>query len=390
MNRHVPTSILLLCSTLISQAVAEVVTIDVTVKAVDVAGRTITVTKLSKTKAKDIELEVGKTAKILAGRDEVSLESIRPGQKATVSYETELEVVTKIEINGAGSGQKKGLNEQKSLKGQRGKSDSSEQPHLELVEVSELSPDAEHALYPSLSEDGLTIYWEGPKSTVWTAHRETPDSLFADKTKLLAGRQPTVSQDQLDIVLLGRRTDGQDGESFHIAKRDSAEKPFGRPAEIAELRTTGGDLKNASLSADGLTLHFNRFSGKQSTLMFSNRNSRTARWGKPIPVPLAGDEASGNLSWPFVSTDSRLLFCVGENEQSSLMIWKRNQTTKPFDQGEYIVLDDVAALLARSPRYVAATKELFFSRGIDTPKGPTPKKWSIWIIKNFDPASTEK
>lgn len=224
MNRHVPASMLLLCSMMISQAVAEVVTIDVTVKAVDVAGRTITVTKSSKTKPKDIELEVGKTAKILAGRDEVSLESIRPGQKATVSYETELEVVTKIEINGAGTGQKKGLNEQKRLKGQRGKSDSSEQPHRELVEVSELSPDAEHALYPSLSEDGLTIYWEGPKSTVWTAHRETPDSLFADKTKLLAGRQPTVSQDQLDIVLLGRRTDGQDGESFHIAKRDSAER----------------------------------------------------------------------------------------------------------------------------------------------------------------------
>ena len=36
---------------------------DVTVKAVDASSRSITITKSSKTKSKDIELEVGKKAK---------------------------------------------------------------------------------------------------------------------------------------------------------------------------------------------------------------------------------------------------------------------------------------------------------------------------------------
>lgn len=85
-----------------SHVQGEIVTIDVTVKAIDPKERTITVTKTSKTKSKDIELEIGKKAKISHDGKDAALDSIKPGQKVSVSYETELEVVTKIEVGGGG------------------------------------------------------------------------------------------------------------------------------------------------------------------------------------------------------------------------------------------------------------------------------------------------
>jgi len=89
-----------------SQVQAEVVTIDVTVKAIDAKERTITVTKTSKTKSKDIELEIGKKAKVSRDGKDAALDSIKPGQKVSVSYETELEVITKIEVGDGGDSPK--------------------------------------------------------------------------------------------------------------------------------------------------------------------------------------------------------------------------------------------------------------------------------------------
>lgn len=84
------------CLLTTSLAQAEVITIDVTVKAIDSKERIITVA----TKSKEIKLEVGKKAKILVGGKEAMLDSLKAGQKASVSYESQLEIVTQIETEG--------------------------------------------------------------------------------------------------------------------------------------------------------------------------------------------------------------------------------------------------------------------------------------------------
>jgi len=99
--RNIVTTVFLIA--MASTAFAEVVTIDVTVKAIDAKERSITVTKTTKSKSKDIELEVGKKAKISVGGKDAALDAVKAGQKASVSYETELEVITKIEVAGDGS-----------------------------------------------------------------------------------------------------------------------------------------------------------------------------------------------------------------------------------------------------------------------------------------------
>lgn len=362
-----------------STGFAEVITVDVTVKAIDATERSITVTKTSKTKSKDIELEVGKTVKILVGGKEAALDSVKPGQKATVSYESDLEVITKIEITDG----ENGLPDTSTSR--RSKSSS---PKSKLVELSELTSNTEVAQYPWLSEDGLTIYWEGAKSTIWTAHRDDSGSQFVENKMVMAGRHPTLSADQLEMILLVRtQTKGEDREALHFAKRATIEKAFPRPTEISELRGIDSP-KSPSLSSDGLRLYFNQGTARNATVVFSSRSSKAAAWEQPTAVKFAKGKYNGVLTWSSVSSDGLTLFCseqLGQQEsreRGNIMVWRRTDSSKPFDTFEYVEPDDLDQIVGRSPRYVKATKELFFTR-----IGPGKSGGGICVITNYVPSS---
>jgi uncharacterized protein (TIGR03067 family) len=94
--RSVPI-ILLVLST--ASAHAEVVTIDGTIKAVDAKKRTITVESDSKTQS----LDVSSKAKITVDGKDAGLESLKAGQKVSLSYHDKLEVVLKIEAEASGA-----------------------------------------------------------------------------------------------------------------------------------------------------------------------------------------------------------------------------------------------------------------------------------------------
>jgi hypothetical protein len=82
---------------------AAVVEVEVTIKSVDAKARGITVTYETKAGQKTIELDVSRKAEITVNGTSGTLDSLRPGQKAKVSYEKELQVVTKIEATGNGT-----------------------------------------------------------------------------------------------------------------------------------------------------------------------------------------------------------------------------------------------------------------------------------------------
>ena len=88
-------------SVLVVNAVqAAVVEVEVTLKSVDVKARGITVVYETKLGQKTIELDVSRKAEIAVNGKEGSLDSLKPGQKAKVTYEKELQVVTKIDAEG--------------------------------------------------------------------------------------------------------------------------------------------------------------------------------------------------------------------------------------------------------------------------------------------------
>jgi hypothetical protein len=204
MKRAVAASVFATCCLLFNLATeAAVVTVDVTIKAVNPQGRSLAVLYKAKAGPKTIELDVARKAEITVNGKQATLGSLKPGQKATVSYETELSIITKIEATGAAAGA-------------AGKAP-------ELVEVSKLNEEGRNE-WPSLTKDGLTIYWTRNGSVIWTAHPDDSQSFFTDKKQLFKGRMPSISSDGLEMILASDRADGQQGDSLHVTTKTAPDK----------------------------------------------------------------------------------------------------------------------------------------------------------------------
>lgn len=104
MYRRISVGVFVLMACAFSQAaMAETVTVDVTIKAIDSKSRGITVSYETKSGQKSIDLDVSRKAEITVNGEAGRLESVKPGQKAKVTYEKDLQVVTKIEATGEGT-----------------------------------------------------------------------------------------------------------------------------------------------------------------------------------------------------------------------------------------------------------------------------------------------
>ena len=97
---------------------AESIEIDVTIRSVDATARSISV----RYKKKVLNLDVSRKAKITANGEAESLDNLAVGQLATINYETNLEIVTKIDATGEGA-TFRSLFDGKTLKGWRGDED---------------------------------------------------------------------------------------------------------------------------------------------------------------------------------------------------------------------------------------------------------------------------
>lgn len=124
---------------------------------------------------------------------------------------------------------------------------------------------------------------------------------------------------------------GGEGKSelLYVAKRENLRQPFRRGTAIRELANQPGP-KNPSLSPDA-------------------------------------SEGAGQLI----------------RGGGNLMVWSRRAATTPFGAPQNIEIDGIPPLLGRCPRYVAATRELFFSRA--APEDGKPNWLGIWVVKNFTP-----
>jgi hypothetical protein len=320
----------------------------------------ITVAYVVGTAEKTTTLDVSRKAEITLNGEQAGLESLGSGQKATIEYHKDLAIVTKIDATG----------------------ESLAAP--ELVEVSEL----ERPFAPCLSEDGLTIYFErfgqGQKPTIYTAHRRDVDSFFEDEKMLFEGRQPTVTNDGLEMILVGLTLDTP---CFHSATRDNVEQSFRRPKPIPELRDPPGVAwsRDGCISPDGLAFYFCR-GGK---IVVSRRPDRTSAWSDPKILPMTGTNLFPKYpSCPFITDDGLTLFCVVTGAPADWMLAKGNlleftriSPEQPFANPEFVEIEGFPKLVGRYPRYMSATKELLFLQSEDGNLG----KNHVILIKNFVP-----
>ena len=232
--------------------------------------------------------------------------------------------------------------------------------------------------YQWLSPDGLTIYWtrEGivnTPSTIWTATRASANDPFANARPLLEGRHASLSDDQLEVVLLKEKT-------LCTARRSSVTASFSPPMPIRGLLQIAGNPKAPWLSDDALTLLFNSAGTGQSELMVSTRDSRSAGWNPPRRVNMAGSIKLPQ--WPSFSSDQRTLFLVAGafGREANLMAGHRDRIDQPFTDIQDIVVDGTS-LSGRCPRYVESTKELWFCTAPDV----TRNWWELRVVRNYTP-----
>jgi hypothetical protein len=352
---------------------AAVITINGTIKSVDAKKRTITV----KTKTKTLELDVSRKAKVSVKGKTAKLDSLTPGQKVTIAYHEGLEIVLKIEASGR---------------------------KPQIFDLSEINTDG-FEWHPWLSPDGLTIHWDanvaGEKDKwIWTAKRKNSDSMFDGKKRIMKGRWPTLTPDGLQLFLLrptpsGKRTPkGRPVETLHMATRATLDDSFQRPREISQLALSGGKvLLDPSLSFDGLTLYFVLKNIDTFVLHSTRRTAFNAPWQTPKPLKIDLKAISeGIVSSPFVTSDSMFLLCSHELRKGyrwgtgGILVWRRSSATASFADPIYLKVPGIIDLYGVSPRYVAATNELFF---VST-RPNNDNDWDLWLIKNFDPLKLTK
>jgi uncharacterized protein (TIGR03067 family) len=338
--------------------------IEGTVKAVDVAKSTITLTTGPEGSTKDETLDVVKKARITSNGQPASLADIQPGQKGVAMFNVDLEIVTAFDATGEGL--------------------ATLVP--EVVQITELpEPDLTHT-GPWLSADGLTLYWKdqagiSERAWIWSARRETKDGLFDNAKKHVNGGDMTVTSDGLEMILLVP-------EGLHSTKRVSLTAAFNRPQKIAELQGRGF-LAVPCFGEDDLTLYVDRSNPKKPVEQVKfTRPSRTAKWTGPTPVKI--DIPSGKRIRHFsVTSDGRFAFGILHDDVPDKAFWDvSNQfavmraAQDGFGRPIPIWIDG-KPLVGTFPRYVSATNELFLNRPID---GKPPQ---IFVVRNFDPEVAE-
>jgi Tol biopolymer transport system component len=109
---------------------------------------------------------------------------------------------------------------------------------------------------------------------------------------------PTVRTDLLEMYFASDRA-GTTFNDIYVSTRPTAASPWGAPAIVTELSTTGAELQ-PSLSRDGLTIYITQFAGANGFDIYkATRTSLTAAWGTPAvssELNSTADEAPMNMS----------------------------------------------------------------------------------------------
>jgi hypothetical protein len=161
---------------------------------------------------------------------------------------------------------------------------------------------------PSISSDGLTLYWKsevGGVIQLWYSTRASIDVDFANPQVLPGGpfterASPSISADNLELFQCS--TMGH----LYVAQRQSTTEYFGITQLIGSPIDSTNYLESPYISRDGTTLYYVEYLANIYTIRESTRAGSGSPFGTPITFPpLAG----GVGDWePELSADTKTLY----------------------------------------------------------------------------------
>ncbi|OHB63874.1 MAG: hypothetical protein A2Y76_14855 [Planctomycetes bacterium RBG_13_60_9] len=186
--------------------------------------------------------------------------------------------------------------------------------------------------YPSLSSDGLTLYFSGEYSgsprpgglggtDIWMTARVSrnapwgpPVNLGASVNSSERDFSPTISGDGLTLVFTSTRSGGMGSWDLWTATRASVTDAWNLAVDLGANVNSGSVEGECALSADGLALFFlsNRAGGMGSwDLWMATPKSANDSWGSPVNLGPAVNSAAAEGS-AGISADMRTLYFTSD------------------------------------------------------------------------------
>jgi hypothetical protein len=252
---------------------------------------------------------------------------------------------------------------------------------------------------PQISRDGLELYFVSDRrdrsgdfsDNIWVSRRCSVRSPWSTPVKLdapinTAGKEtsPSISADGLELYFSSGYAD------LWVSTREGKDTPWGPPVKLPSPVNSVYSEDCPCLSADGLSLYFisdrpvGTASPPYSDTFVATRPSRDAPWGEP--VRLGPNVNSDQFEYtPFISPDGLSLFFARGFYKFHIYVCRRNATTDPWGPAAFFhPVNSGTATASNGPglaeanlSFSADDSMLYFERGTEMSSGD----FDIWQVE---------
>ncbi len=181
---------------------------------------------------------------------------------------------------------------------------------------------------PSISTDGLTLYFSdghapnflnhlpgslGGQGDIWMVTRPTLDDAWGAPVNIGSAVNsqhaihPSISADGLSLYFESHRPGSLGACDTMVARRESTDDPFRAPVFLKNVNSGAGDWA-PDISADGCTLFFNRTSAPWGDIWVATRKKEDDDFGSPVRLPPQVNFPSCSNYFPNLSSDGSTLY----------------------------------------------------------------------------------
>jgi len=250
--------------------------------------------------------------------------------------------------------------------------------------------------YPEISRDGLELYFVSKRGgifeNIWISKRLSIDDPWSEPVKLdgpfneRTAISPSLSADGLELYF-----DRHDNDLW-LSTRASKGDPWGEPVKLEPPVNTNNRESHPCISADGLELYFmsDRPGGgsnpSNTDIFVATRPTQNDPWGEPVKLSYCvnGDQYE---STPFISSDGLLLFFGRGYSKGHIFVSKRASTVDPWGSAEFFApvnsgtASDVWGQSPGNSEFFVSFSDgdstIYFSRGTSA----MTSDWNIWQVE---------
>lgn len=230
-------------------------------------------------------------------------------------------------------------------------------------------------LDPSISADGLTLYFDRAQTTLYEARRSSTTVSWTTAQVVASSLNsagddchPNISPDGLSIYFCSTRSGGYGAMDIYAATRPSSDSPWGQAVNLGDMINTPYGNYAPCISEDGLTLYYD----ESGIVRVAKRASLSEPWGEPLGL-------TSNDGWAQISPNGLTIYFASDRSggHGYQDIWMATRGSledlwqEPVNLGPAVNSSDWdwAACVSLDGR------ELYFT----SEHGCVPNDWDLWV-----------